>query len=85
MATIEITQMRNVLLPGLMEIVGSYSMIPAAWESVFADAEAKITTELAALVPPVSLPVAAAMGVAAVVIKNPKVERRSLFSWLWGR
>ena len=68
--------MRDVLLPGLWEIRGSYSAVPVMWEKVFA---APVVEEIA--LPLISPQAALAMGAIAVVIKNPKVSRRGLFSW----
>ena len=77
---VSIEHMRNLLMPGLMSVTGSYSTMPAQWEALFA-ADAVEAVEVAPLLTvPVSLPAAIAIGAAAVVIKNPTVTRR-LFSW----
>lgn len=69
---IALSHIRHELLPGLWGIYGSSQFV--AKESY-----AFVPTEITA--PVVSLPVAAAMGVAAAVVKNPTVTRRFL-SWL---
>ncbi len=70
---VELTAMRDLLLPGLFAVRGSYSVMPYAWVDVFA--------EEAAAIPTLNLPAAVAIGAAAVLIQNPEVSRRSLFSW----
>ena len=77
---VSIEHMRNLLLPGLYTVTGSYSTLPAQWEALFA-ADAVEAAEAAPLLTvPVSLPAAIAIGAAAVVIKNPTVTRRF---WSW--
>lgn len=72
-------KIRNLLLPGLYTVRGSYSTWPAAWEGLFA-AEAAEVEAIALPSLSVSLPAAVAIGFAAAVIKNPTVSRRFL-SW----
>ena len=77
--TVSVEEIRDLLLPGLQQVVCSYSTWAPQWEALFAEAEASMAEEMSALtMPPVSLPVAVAMGAAAVVIKNPTVTRRFL-------
>ena len=73
---------RDILLPGLYEVTGSYSGMAAQWEATFAADAASRKEWLVVLAEatPISLPAAVAMGVAAAVIKNPTVTRR-FFSW----
>jgi len=66
--------LREELLPGLLDIRSEYAMIPRIWERVFAEEALFRNFSM-------PLPVAVAAGVAAVVIRNPSVTRRSLFSW----
>ena len=73
-----LVHMRDLLLPGLYSVTGSYSSMPAMWETVFATEEVEAAAPLLSL--PVSLPAAFAIGAAAVVIKNPIVTRRF---WSW--
>ena len=72
---VNLTEMRDLLLPGLLEIRTTYAALPTEWATMFTEAEA-------APLPSVSLPVAIAMGAAAVVIKNPEIERREMWNWL---
>lgn len=77
--TVSVEEIRDLLLPGLRQVVFSYSSLATHWETLFAEAEASMAEEMSALsAPPVSLPVAVAMGAAAVVIKNPTVTWRFL-------
>lgn len=76
---IALTHIREQLLPGLMAIQYSF----AANEKFFAATVfngVTVVEELPA-VAPVSLPVAAAMGAVAVVIKNPVVSRHFWSGW----
>ncbi len=70
--------MRNILMPGLYSVRGSYSEIPVLWDAVFAADRAVAATPVMSI--PVSLSAAVAVGVAAAIIKNPTVTRR-FFSW----
>ena len=54
--------------------VSGYASIPAQWDTVFK------STAMAIPSLPVSLPVAVAIGVAGVIVKNPTVTRR-FTSW----
>lgn len=59
--------MRELLLPGLTELGAMrYSIAGPKWSGIYGKH-------------PVSLPVAAAMGAAAVIIKNPTITRRNMF------
>lgn len=85
---VELNQMRDLLLPGLMEMVQSYSFMKEEWESemlvdnLLVKGYERYSYSFDAL-PPAPLPIgpraALAMGVAAVVVKNPEVSRRGLF------
>jgi hypothetical protein len=79
---ISIENIRELLLPGLMSVSGSYSALPVQWEVMLAATEEVEAAPLLSV--PVSLPVAVAIGAAAVVIKNPTVTRR-FFSWFKAR
>ena len=72
-----VSQIRDLLMPGLWEIRGAYSAMPSVWESVFAE-------EAEAALPTIGVPAALALGAAAVIIHNPEVSRRGLFSWWTG-
>jgi hypothetical protein len=69
---VPLSEIRDLLLPGLWEI--STPMSAERWSAIFVGPEPLPILPL----PPVPLPVAVAMGAAAVVIKNPVVSRRFL-------
>ena len=71
--SVQLEEIRNLLLPGLMEIRGSYTTWPGAWEGMFAN---PVADDL--VLPPLSPQLVLAMGAAAAVIKNPTVSRRFL-------
>jgi hypothetical protein len=50
-------------------------------QQILYDHELRLSRDVDALALPVSLPVATAMGAAAVVVENPEISRRQLFSW----
>ena len=77
---VSISHMRDLLMPGLMSVTGSYSTMPAQWEALFAADAVEEASAAPLLAVPVSLPAAIAIGAAAVVIKNPTVTRRF---WSW--
>lgn len=68
---------RDEILPGLFNVRGIYEANPR-WEALFAD---ELFSSTAPFLSVMSLPDAAAMGVAAAVIANPVVSRRKLLSW----
>ena len=68
---------RDLLLPGLMQVAGSYSRMPAMWTEVFEPAIAAPHI----WVPKLSVPAALAVGAAAAIIKNPEVTRRFWAGW----
>jgi hypothetical protein len=78
---VDLGQMRDALMPGLMAIQGRYDMMPSMWQAVFDSAGREIGA-----IPPWSVdympplaPVAAlAIGAAAAVMRNPVVSRRFL-------
>lgn len=70
---IAVESIRDLLLPGLLEMRCSYEAVHAQWERILLD-----DPFLQAL-PTVSLPVAIAAGAAAAIIRNPEVSRRGLF------
>ena len=72
---VNISEIRNLLMPGLISISGNYVDMPSMWTEAFEEG-AELVPEIAS----VSLPVAVAMGAAAVLINNPEVTRRSLFN-----
>ena len=77
---VSVEHIRELLMPGLMSVSGSYSTLAAQWEAVFAADAVEAKTVAPLLTVPVSLPAAIAIGAAAVVIKNPTVTRRF---WSW--
>ena len=72
---VPLSEMRTLLLPGLYDVAGSYSMM-RQWEPLFIPETPHIW------VPKLSLPAALAVGAAAAVIKNPEVTRRFWSGWL---
>lgn len=76
---VSLSNMRELLLPGLYEISSSYSGLAQSFDETKGMVAATVFSGEEAL--SVSLPVAAAMGAAAVLIKNPTVSRRFL-EWI---
>lgn len=74
---IQVAQIRDLLLPGLMQIRGSYSSLPALWAEAFEPAIAAPHI----WVPKLSVPAALAVGAAAAIIKNPEITRRFWAGW----
>lgn len=74
---VELSAIRDLLLPGLRGIVGSYSSLPAMWTEAFEPAIAAPHI----WVPKLSIPQAVALGAAAAIIKNPEVTRRFWAGW----
>jgi len=80
---VALAQIREILLPGLTDIHGRYDMIPRQWDAVFKREGALFVPKMPAIIiPEPSLPVALAIGAAAVMIKNPEVTRRFWRGWL---
>lgn len=77
---VQLSEIRDLLLPGLREVTSMYEMCPLQWS--FAETKEIVAADIfnRGVLPKVSLPVAVAMGVAAAVIKNPVVSRRW---WSW--
>ncbi len=74
---VSLQHLRTELIPGVREAyLGTYSNLPSQWDRLFT---AGVVAEPLLLSIPVSLPAAAAIGVAAVVVKNPTVSRRFIF------
>ena len=74
---VSVEAIRDLLLPGLRGIVGRYEAFPAYWEEAFEQTVAAPHI----LVPKLSLPVAVAVGAAALIVKNPIVTRRFWQGW----
>lgn len=74
---IALTAMRDLLMPGLIEVSGAYSKMPAMWAEAFEPAIAAPHI----WVPKLSVPAALAVGAAAAIIKNPEVTRRFWAGW----
>lgn len=71
---IELGNIRDLLLPGLMEIRSTYATLPA-WEHLF-DEGLVVQQPLSLISPQAAL----AMAAAAAIIKNPIISRRGLFA-----
>lgn len=76
MPVIQLSHMRDLLLPGILEVASSYRALPAMWESF----EPAIAAPHI-WVPKLSVPAAIAVGAAAAIIKNPIVTRRFWAGW----
>lgn len=80
---VALSQMRELLLPGLYHVYGRGCYGEPLRESFKVTKEIVaanvMNTAIPAALPELSLPVAVAMGAAAVVISNPTVSRRELF------
>lgn len=74
---VDVALIRDLLMPGMLEISGNYKFVPPMWEEIFAGPPVVDALALPTLSPQVVL----AMGAAAVVMKNPEVSRRSFWSW----
>ena len=76
-----VTQIRNELMPGLRALHYSFAQTKEIWAANVFNEAVVAAGEVAPALPTVSLPVAVAMGAAAVLIQNPEISRRGLFSW----
>ena len=74
---VSVEHIRDLLLPGLREIVSQYEDFPAYWEMAVEQTVAAPHI----LVPKLSLPAAVAVGAAALIVKNPIVTRRFWQGW----
>lgn len=72
---IALSEIRDLLLPGLYEIRTGY--VPRGWEQFFEPAIAAPHV----WVPKLSIPQAMAVGAAAAIIKNPEITRRFWVGW----
>lgn len=73
---VELSHLRSVLFPGLLEIASSRSAL-AGYTEAFAPSVAAPHI----WVPKLSLPQAIAVGAAAAIIKNPVITRRFWAGW----
>ena len=71
---IELAQIRDLLLPGLREVTGSYRTFNARFPAP------PLATPYI-WVPKLSIPETIAVGAAAVIIKNPTLTRRFWSGW----
>ncbi len=69
---VELSAIRDLLLPGLRAIAGKYNFA-AAWEPAVSAPHI--------WVPKLSIPQAVLVGAVAAVIKNPEVTRRFWAGW----
>ena len=75
---VSVTEIRELLLPGLLQITGQYKNLPVCWESVFEPAIAAPHL----CIPKLTIPQAFIAGAAAAIIKNPEVTRRFWTGWV---
>lgn len=78
--TVALTSMRDLLLPGLMEMTGDYKFAYYDNRAIFGTFE----TTMAAphiWIPKLTLPQAVVVGAAAAIIKNPEITRRFWSGW----
>ena len=78
MSIVSLTHMRDLLLPGLMDVTSNYKTLPVAWSQAFERAAAAPHV----WIPKLSVPQAFVIGAAAAIIKNPDVTRRFWQGWV---
>jgi hypothetical protein len=79
MTRTDLSTMRDLLLPGLWEVRGTYNLLPRAWDDFFTPQFAPATPHI--WIPKISVPLAFAAGAAAAIIENPEVTRRFWAGW----
>lgn len=78
---VSLSQIRDELLPGLMEIRGSYSGFPRMWEKLFELEMEPAVSARHIWVPKLTIPQAVVVGAVVAVVKNPIVTRRFWAGW----
>jgi hypothetical protein len=78
---IELGQMRDLLMPGILQLSGSYKALPEVWETIF-ELEAEPTVSAPHIwIPKLTIQQTVAVGAAAMIVKNPVVTRRFWAGW----
>lgn len=77
---VALTTMRDLLLPGLLDIRERYAASVYDWRGIYSTYE---TTPAAphVWVPKLTIPQAIIVGAAATIIKNPMITRRFWAGW----
>lgn len=78
---VELSQIRDLLVPGLVSYTERYSTMYTDWRGIFGTYETTVAAPHI-WVPKLSLPQAALVGAAAAIIKNPEITRRFWSGWL---
>jgi hypothetical protein len=78
---VEITRIRDILMPGLIEATERYSFAWTDIRSIYGT-DLWVPEKPHIWVPKLTLPEAVAVGAAAAIIKNPVVTRRFWQGWL---
>lgn len=78
--SIELSQIRELLLPGLFQVTERYAFQFTDWRGVFGTYETTIAAPHI-WVPKLTLPQAVAAGAAAAIITNPVITRRFWAGW----
>lgn len=78
---VELAHLRDLLMPGLLEISQRYSFQMTDWRGIYGAFE---TTPAAPhiWIPKLSVPQALVVGAAAAIIKNPVITRRFWTGWV---
>lgn len=79
--TVQLNQIRELLLPGLWDISQSFAQTQEVWAAKVLDSGLYVAETPHIWVPKLSLPEAVLVGAAAAVIKNPTVTRRFWAGW----
>ncbi len=81
MPVVPLTQMRDLLLPGLYQVTSRYIVSGYNQFGERVTEEIFLPTKPHIWVPKLTLPAAIAVGVAAAAIKNPIITRRFWAGW----
>ena len=79
---IDITHMRDLMMPGLRVMMADYDYMKQQWAAEVFNRGVFVPATPHIWVPKLSLPMAVAAGAAAMIIKNPVVTRRFWSGWV---
>lgn len=83
MSIVALTEMRDLMLPGLQAMRTSYNFTKEQWAaSILNNAKLFVPAKPYIWIPKLTIPEAVAVGAAAAIIKNPIVTRRFWQGWL---